>query len=194
MSTVLDHHDQRAAPAVLRERAGMRLRVRQGVDAVEARAAEGVDAAVGTGAARGARGRGRVPEVAAAPFRPVAELPAAPRADGLPDPAPLAANLALRVIEVLAGARNIDQLSRWVSDSVFVHLLRRTTISERTRKIAGTPVQRPRLWVGEPYIATPHDGVIEAVVLVHQPHRTRAVAMRLDVVGSRWRASAMTVL
>ncbi|MGJ4846464.1 Rv3235 family protein [Leifsonia sp. Le1] len=183
MTTVLNHHDDRASPTALRERAGMRLRARQGADAVDA-----------PEAAQEARGRGQGPEGGAPPFRAVAELPAVPRADGLPDPAPLAANLALRVIEVLAGARNIDQLSRWVSDSVFVHLLRRTTISERTRKIAGTPVQRPRLWVGEPYIATPRDGVIEAVVLVHQPNRTRAVAMRLDVVGSRWRASAMTVL
>lgn len=183
MTTVLNHHDDRTSPTALRERAGMRLRARQGVDAGAA-----------PEAAQEARGRGRGPEGGAAPFRAVAELPAVPRADGLPDPAPLAANLALRVIEVLAGARNIDQLSRWVSDSVFVHLLRRTTISERTRKIAGNPVQRPRLWVGEPYIATPRDGVIEAVVLVHQPNRTRAVAMRLDVVGSRWRASAMTVL
>src|SRR3954465_12448283 len=45
---------------------------------------------------------------------------------GNPDPATLCANLARCVIEILAGARPLDQIGRWVSDSVYVHLLRRT--------------------------------------------------------------------
>lgn len=127
--------------------------------------------------------------------RPVVDLPSAAGGGAdLPDPGPLAANLALCVVEILAGARELDQLSRWVSDPVFVHLLRRSTIAARTRQITGKPVLRPRLRVGDPVIARPQDGVVEAVVVVHQPARSRAVAIRLEAVGARWRASALTVL
>lgn len=135
-----------------------------------------------------------LPPREAADPRPVTDLPTSSDHDALPDPAPLAANLALCVVEVLAGARAIDQLSRWVNDAVFVHLLRRSTIAARTRQIADAPVQRPRLWVGTPVIGRPRDGVVEAVVLVHQPNRSRAVAIRLDAVGARWRASAISIL
>ncbi len=40
----------------------------------------------------------------------------------LPDPAPLLENLTRCVIEVLAGARDLEQLARWVSDDVYRHL------------------------------------------------------------------------
>jgi hypothetical protein len=43
----------------------------------------------------------------------------------LPDPAPLLENLTRCVIEVLAGARDLEQLARWVSDDVYRHLLKR---------------------------------------------------------------------
>lgn len=36
----------------------------------------------------------------------------------LPDPSTLIVNLARCVVEILAGARGLDQLSRWVTDDV----------------------------------------------------------------------------
>ncbi len=36
----------------------------------------------------------------------------------LPDPAPLLENLTRCVIEILAGARELEQIARWVSDDV----------------------------------------------------------------------------
>ncbi|GAB3585352.1 hypothetical protein GCM10027406_33490 [Leifsonia lichenia] len=166
MSTVLDHNHDRTRPVGLPPRSIRAGRV------------------AGTRHA-GAPGR---------QAHPVLELPSATDDRGFPDPAPLAANLALCVVEVLAGARSIDQLSRWVSDDVFIHLLRRSAIAARTRQVTGATVQRPRLWLGDPVIARPQDGVVEAVVIVHQPSRSRAVAMRLDAVKERWRASAISVL
>ncbi len=123
--------------------------------------------------------------------RPLAEFPPA---GTLPDPAPLCANLALCVVEVLAGARSLDQVSRWVTDSVFVNLLRRSVIASRARAMAGADAPRPRLRVGDPLVTYPVPGVVEAVVLVHQPARTRAIAIRLETVRGRWRATAITVL
>jgi hypothetical protein len=41
----------------------------------------------------------------------------------LPDPRPLVENLTRCVIEILAGARDLEQIARWVSDDVYRHLL-----------------------------------------------------------------------
>jgi hypothetical protein len=106
----------------------------------------------------------------------------------------LCATLALCVIEILAGARPLDQLGRWVNDAVFIQLLRRTVIAARSREATGDDARRPRVRVGEPLLNRLCDSVIEAVVMIHQPTRSRAVALRLERHRTRWRATAITVL
>lgn len=118
----------------------------------------------------------------------------APSRFGLPDPATLLVNLARCVVEVLAGVRGLDQLSRWVTDDVYRHLLKRVVLASRARAITGGTVRRPQLTVGEPRITFPRDNAIEAVVVVHQRTRSRAVAIRLESFDGRWRASAINVL
>ncbi len=113
---------------------------------------------------------------------------------GLPDPSTLLLNLARCVVEVLAGARGLDQLSRWVTDDVYRHLLTRVVLASRARQITGGTVRRPQLTVGEPRITYPREDAIEAVVVVHQRSRSRAVAIRLESFEGRWRASAINVL
>ncbi|WP_223694709.1 Rv3235 family protein [Leifsonia poae] len=127
--------------------------------------------------------------------RPVADF-ARPAIDtaSLPDPAPLLVNLTRCVIEILAGVRELDQVARWVDDGVFLNLLRRVTIAARSRAVTGEQARRPRLTVGEPRVTEPCSGVVEAVVMAHQPMRSRAVAIRLEGMHGRWRASAITVL
>ena len=112
----------------------------------------------------------------------------------LPDPEPLLINLARCVIEVLAGARELDQLARWVSDDVYRHLLKRVVLSARARAVKGQRAQRPTISIGRVTINEPRDGIIEAVVIVHSKVRVRAVAVRLEGLDNRWRASAINVL
>ena len=116
-----------------------------------------------------------------------------PRA-ALPDPEPLLINLTRCVIEVLAGARELDQLARWVSDDVYRHLLKRVVLSARARAVKGQRAQRPAITIGRVTINEPRDGIIEAVVIVHSKVRVRAVAVRLEGLDNRWRASAINVL
>ena len=116
-----------------------------------------------------------------------------PRA-ALPDPEPLLINLTRCVIEVLAGARELDQLARWVSDDVYRHLLKRVVLSARARAVKGQRAQRPTITMGRVTINEPRDGIIEAVVIVHSKVRVRAVAIRLEGLDNRWRASAINVL
>ncbi len=112
----------------------------------------------------------------------------------LPDPRPLVENLTRCVIEILAGARELEQVARWVTDDVYRTLLTRASISARARAARGAPVVRPTFSVGEPRMSEPRDGVIEAVTIVTSRARARAVAIRLEGLDRRWRASAISVL
>jgi len=116
------------------------------------------------------------------------------RRDELPDPAPLLENLTRCVIEVIAGARDLEQLARWVSDDVYRHLLKRVVISTRARRAKNQSPVRPTFTIGSTSMFEPRDGVIEAVVIVNNRARTRAVAIRLEGMDKRWRATAINVL
>ena len=112
----------------------------------------------------------------------------------LPDPTPLVENLARRVLEILAGARELDQIARWVTDDVYSHLLKRVHISQRARTLKNLPAHRPSFSVGRTLVSHPAEGVVEAVVIIHGRARTRSVAIRLEGLDNRWRASAVHVL
>jgi len=115
-------------------------------------------------------------------------------ASELPDPRPLIENLSRCVIEVLAGARELEQLLRWVSDDVYRHLLRRVVLSARARQARGERPVRPAISLGSVLMCSPRDGVIEATVIIHGRGRSRAVALRLEGLDRRWRATAIHVL
>ena len=112
----------------------------------------------------------------------------------LPDPTPLIENLTRCVVEILAGARDLEQLSRWVTDEVYRHLLKRVVLSTRARQATGRKATRPTFSIGSTTQCSPRDGVVEAVVIVHGRARSRAVALRLEGLDQRWRATAVNVL
>jgi hypothetical protein len=112
----------------------------------------------------------------------------------LPKPDPLIENLTRCVIEILAGARDLEQISRWVTDDVYRHLLKRVVLSARARQAKGQKATRPAFSIGSMTMCEPRDGVVEAVVIVRGRARTRAVAIRLEGMDQRWRATAIHVL
>ncbi|GAA1127874.1 MULTISPECIES: Rv3235 family protein [Microbacterium] len=116
-----------------------------------------------------------------------------PRAE-LPDPVPLLRSLTQGVLEVLAGVREVDQLARWFSEDAFRSLVARANLSARARSARGVSPARPTFDIRSIRTAEPVDGVVEAVVVVAGPGRTRAVAIRLDGVDRRWRATSLAVL
>jgi len=134
-------------------------------------------------------------KVIRSPFQPDEFFGTQPSArSALPNPQPLLENLTRCVIEILAGARDLEQISRWVSDDVYRHLLKRVVLSTRARQATGKVVRRPTFSIGSTSIYEPRDGVVEAVVIVHGRARTRAVALRLEGLDNRWRATAINVL
>ncbi|MWB99935.1 Rv3235 family protein [Agromyces seonyuensis] len=112
----------------------------------------------------------------------------------LPDPEPLLANLSRCVVEAVAGARSLDQIARWVTDDVYRHLSKRVVLAARARRATGVSPRRPALTIGSVVVCEPADGIIEATVIVHDRVRTRAVAIRLEGLDRRWRASAIGIL
>lgn len=112
----------------------------------------------------------------------------------LPDPAPLLRSLTQGVLEVLAGVREVDQLARWFSEDAFRTLVSRANLSARARSARGVPPARPSFAILSIRVTEPVDGIIEAVVVVAGPGRTRAVAVRLEGLDRRWRATSLAVL
>jgi hypothetical protein len=115
-------------------------------------------------------------------------------ASALPDPVPLLENLTRCVIEILAGARELEQIARWVDEDVYRHLLKRVVLAGRSRSVKGQAVARPVFSIGTTHVCSPRDGVIEAAVTVRGRTRCRVVALRLEGLDSRWRATAVHVL
>lgn len=114
--------------------------------------------------------------------------------DALPDPDPLLRNLSRGVIEVLAGVREVDQLARWLTEDAFRALVLRSNLATRARSARGVKASRPTHAVLSVHSSTPVDGVVEAVVIVAGAARTRAIAIRLEGMDRRWRATSLALL
>jgi len=139
-----------------------------------------------TGAPRAARTGGQL----AADFF----APQPTSASELPDPVPLIRNLTGGVLEALAGVRDIDQFARWLTEDAYRALLTRVNLATRARSARGVPAVRPVHTILSVRHSEPADGVVEAVVVVAGPARTRAVAIRLEGMDRRWRATSLALL
>lgn len=115
-------------------------------------------------------------------------------ASALPHPRPLIENLARSVIEILAGTRELEQISRWVNNEVYRHLLKCTVLAARARRAKGQPISRPAFGIGTVLTCEPVDGVIESVVVVRGRQRARVVALRLEGLDNRWQVTSLRVL
>jgi hypothetical protein len=105
----------------------------------------------------------------------------------LPDPRRWTALLAQAVVEILAGRRPVAQVVRWV-DPEIADRLRRSAASAR-RGGDGAPVRVRRVRV-----STTMDGTVEAVAVVDDGTRCRAIAMRLEALHRRWQCTALDLV
>lgn len=112
----------------------------------------------------------------------------------LGSPVQVLKTVAVSVIEVVSGLRPVEQLARYLSDEVYVRLRDRAIRAAARRAENGQKVLIPSLSVGKMTIVTPAPGVVESVVLVRFPDRTRAIAIRLEGINRSWRATAISVI
>lgn len=113
----------------------------------------------------------------------------------LPDPIEVVERLALLACEILAGTRNLDQIARWVTEDVYRLIAERSVAAKRQRAQAtDANLKRPLVRVSSSHVCEPRDGIVEGVVLVTIGPRMRAVAIRLEGLDHRWRASTLALL
>lgn len=112
----------------------------------------------------------------------------------LPDPLPLLTNLARGVMEVFSGVREVDQLARWLAEDAYRALVVRANLAARARSARGVRATRPVHQILSTHTMSPADGVVEGVVIVAGPQRTRAIALRLEGRDGRWRATSLALL
>ena len=103
-------------------------------------------------------------------------------------------SLAVSAVEIIAGARDLEQLTRWVTDDVYAHLRVRVSIAARARAITGVVADRPVLWVERVTMSPTATGGFDAVILVHDKRRPHVVALQVEGVPQRWRATVLAVL
>lgn len=116
------------------------------------------------------------------------------RSEDLPPPQVFLRNLAHCVIEIISGVRNLNQIGRWVSEEVYLLMNKRVVIAERARRAKNLMATHPQFSIGNIHCCEPCDGVVEASVMVHGRGRTRAIAIRIEGLDNRWKATALHVL
>ncbi len=102
--------------------------------------------------------------------------------------------LAKGVVEVIAGSRDINQLSPWLSEDLYLRLRDRAAVASAQRGQRGERPSRPSFELASVKYQSPQDGVVESVVLLRGVTRVRAVTVRLEGYNGRWRAVNLSVL
>lgn len=101
--------------------------------------------------------------------------------------------LAVFLFETVEGTRTIGQLGSWVSLPAAAQLaehralvVERRSLYKDVRRVVPT-VQRVR-------VSQPSQYTAEAAIVLNTAGRSRAVAIRFEVVRRRWQATSVTVL
>ena len=128
----------------------------------------------------------------ASPVRLVPPLPEdAPAAPPALDE--LAARIARCALEAMTGARGLEQLERWLAPTVYAALAGRVRHLHRQRAEQRVPVARITARVRAVRCERLGERA-DASVVLECGARVRAVSVRLEPIGARWRASALHVL
>lgn len=112
----------------------------------------------------------------------------------LPDPTTMLENLARSAIEIIVGVRDVEQVSRWLTEDTYQRLARRALLARRARAVRGAVPLRIPVRIVSVRAQHPADGVVEGVVVLEGKNRSRVVAIRLEGLDARWRATALAVL
>lgn len=105
----------------------------------------------------------------------------------LPDPRRWTALLAQAVVEILGGRRPVAQVVRWVDPEIAQRLRRSAAPPGRAPGAAPVRVRRVR-------VSTSMEGTVEAVAVVDDGARCRALAFRLEALHRRWLCTSLDLI
>ncbi len=109
-----------------------------------------------------------------------------PRRPG--NPAQLACTVAQTAVDVVLGADRLDQLNRWVSPVVRDSLAQQQSLARRAGRTGASAarVERAR-------VCRVSDVAAEVSVVVSDGQRSRAVALRLEALATRWVVTTLLI-
>lgn len=110
-----------------------------------------------------------------------------PDIEALPDPRRWTAMIAQAVVEILAGRRPVTQVLRWVDPEIYRRIQR--SAPPRPGGRGGVPVRVRRVRV-----STSPEGAVEAVAVVDDGTRCRAMTLRLEALERRWLCTALDIV
>ncbi|NKX49883.1 hypothetical protein HER39_04700 [Arthrobacter deserti] len=100
-------------------------------------------------------------------------------------------------MEAINGSRPVQQLARWLDPDSYDKLVHRAALAQehRVRRAAGRTGQRavPAAVVRSARVCRISDEVYEASLVVVEPHRARAVALRLERRRGLWKVTALEI-
>lgn len=131
------------------------------------------------------------PRLVAVPPLQAAAMEPQDEASG-PDPDSVRA-LALLVFEVIEGLRGIAQLGSLITLNAAHDLSSVRAARQEQRTVLREPAP-PALRPGAVRVDRPTPGIAEVASVVHVGTRARAVAMRMEWLHQRWRATEIAVL
>ncbi len=134
------------------------------------------------------------------------------RAAGLPDPTGICCSVAQAAVEAIFGTRPVQQLSRLVSPEVYSGLSARAFAqisidhANGVSRVASKTVPRQRIsnHVGSGVSNAPvriirarvlrlSSIAAEATVIIHDGHKVRATALRVEEFRGRWRVNVLNI-
>jgi len=101
-------------------------------------------------------------------------------------PAKLFAEIATAYIEILAGVRRPEQLSRWLSDKAFYDVSQRSMRRARQQALVGAS-SRPTIILRQSKIFPTDKDAFQGVVLLEISSVLRAVSVRAKMLNGRFR-------
>lgn len=112
----------------------------------------------------------------------------------LGNPEQALASMAIKLSEVVAGTRPIDQVAIMLTDQVYQGLRKRVALKALDR--AQNPVKEVIKAVHPIKVIheSPARGVIESVILVKDDKRSKAITIRLENFHDYWRATSIGFL
>lgn len=112
----------------------------------------------------------------------------------LPNPEITIQRLAICVLEILSGVRELEQIIRWTTTPVYNHLQKRVVLAQRARVAKKQPVVQQHYLVSSMRWNEVDDGIVEASVVVKSALRARGISIRLEGINGIWKATAFHVI
>lgn len=107
-----------------------------------------------------------------------------------------AASLAVACLEVLSGVRRSDTIARWVDPELLAKIDHRSQLRAEVapRRPVGDLGTQRAVQPGRAQVCQVSPGIAEVTVIVRTPNRIRAVAVRLELLTTRWTLTALQTM